>query len=97
MLGYVKACETCTTKNDDRHTEYVTAVRIPVTDLPWQEIQLDFITNLQVKSRVRIDERYTWETKRAGCILVCCDKLTNMIHGIGFKIYQTLIRLLMCS
>jgi len=28
---------------------------------------------------------YSWETKRTGCILVCCDKLTKMIHLWVFK------------
>jgi len=32
-----------------------------------------------------MDEGYAWETRRAGCILVCCGKLTKMIHLIGFK------------
>jgi len=37
-----------------------------------------------VKCRTRTDIGYAWETRRAGCILVC-DKLTKMIHLIGFK------------
>ena len=82
---YVKACKTCTTKKDNRHKEYGTAVRVPVAELPWQDIQLDFITDLPVKCRTRTEDGYVWETKRAGCILVCCDKLTKMIHRIGFK------------
>ena len=32
-----------------------------------------------------MDECYTCETKCAECVLVCCDKLTKMIHLKGFK------------
>ena len=85
ISGYVKAWKTCATKKDDRHKEYGTAVRVPVAELPWQEIQLDFITDLPVKCRIRTNNGYNWEMKRAGCVLVCCDKLTKMIYLIGFK------------
>ena len=83
--GYVKACKTCATKKDDRHKEYGTAVRVPVAELSRQGVKLNFITDLSVKCRIRTDSGYTWETKKAGCILVYCDKLTKMIHLIGFK------------
>ena len=85
ISGYVKACKTFATKKNDRHKEYSTAVRVPVAELPWQEVQLDFLTDLPVKCRTRTEDGYVWETKRAGCILVCCDRLTKMIHLIGFK------------
>ena len=70
ISGYVKACKTCATKKDDRHKEYGTAVRVPVAELPWQEIQLDFITDLQVKCRTRTEDGYIWETKREGCVKI---------------------------
>jgi len=60
-------------------------VRVPVAELPWQEVQQDFITDLPVKCRIRTDEGYAWMTRRSNCILVCCDKLTKMIHLIEFK------------
>jgi len=85
ISGYVKTCKTFATKKDDRHKEYGTAVRVPVEELPWQEVQLDFITDLPVKCRIRTDEGYVWEMKREVCILVYCDKLTKMIHLIGLK------------
>jgi len=74
----MKAYKTCTTKKDNRHKEYGTAVRIHVAELPWQEILLDFITDLPVKCNVRTDEGYAWENKRAECILMCCDKITKI-------------------
>ena len=85
ISGYVKAWKTCATKKDDRHKEYGTAVRVSVAELPWQEVQLDFITDLPVKRRIRTDRVRVRETKRAECILVCFYKLTKMIHLIGFK------------
>jgi len=85
ISGYVKACKNCATKKDDRHKEYGAAVSVPVAELPWQEVHLDFITDLPVRCRTRTEDGYVWKTKRAGCILVCCDKLTKMIHLIGFK------------
>ena len=85
ISGYVKACKTCATKKDDRHKKYGTSVRVPIAELPWQEVQLDFITDLLVKCRIRTDSGYTWETGRTDCILVYCDKLTKMIYLMGFK------------
>jgi len=46
---YVRACETRAIKKDDQHKENGTTVRVPVVDLHWQEIQLDFNTNLPIK------------------------------------------------
>ena len=85
ISGYVKACKTGATKKDDRHKEYGIAIRVSVAELPWQEVQLDFITELPVRCKTRTDYGYAWETRRAGCILVCCDKLTKIIYLIGFK------------
>jgi len=82
---YVKACKTYDTKKDDRYKEYGTTVRVPVAELPWQEIQLECITDLPVKCRIIMEEGYAWETRRVGSILVCSGKLTKMIHLIGFK------------
>jgi len=58
ILGYVKACKTCAIKKDDRHKEYGTAVRVPVAELLWQEVQLDFITDLPVRCRIGNENDY---------------------------------------
>ena len=85
IAGYIKHCTICRTKKDDRHAPYGKAVRAPIPDLPWQEIQMDFITDLPVKNRstnIGCDENLV---QRGGCILVCSDKLTKMIHLMGFR------------
>ena len=80
ISGYVKACKICSTQKEGRHKDYGTAVRMPIANMPWQEVQLDFISELPVSGRVRIESGYEKIVKRTGCILVCCDKLTKMIH-----------------
>jgi len=52
ISDYVRACKTYATKKDDINKEYGTAVRVPVAEIAWQEIQLDFITDLPVKCRI---------------------------------------------
>jgi len=42
-------------------------------------VQLDFITDLLVKSKVRMANGFSWKTKKKSCILVCCDKPTKTI------------------
>jgi len=91
ISGYVKACIICTAKKDSRHKGYGTAVRAPIAEMPWQEIQIDFLTELPVKGRIRTEEGTTTTTLRTGCIMVCCDKLTKMIHLVGFKHVPTAI------
>jgi len=91
IAGYVKACKICSTEKDSRHKAYGTAVRVPVADMPWQEVQIDFITDLPVKGKERTPEGTITTTLRTGCIMVCCDRLTKMIHLIGFKHLPTAI------
>jgi len=91
ISGYIKACTICSTKKDSRHKAYGTAVRVPIAEMPWQEVQIDFLTDLPVKGRVRTEEGTTITTLRTGCIMVCCDKLTKMIHLVGFKHVPTAI------
>eukprot|EP00833_Pecoramyces_ruminatium_P016170 jgi/Orpsp1_1/1190202/evm.model.d7180000077406.1 len=85
IAGYVKSCKICCQKKDDRHKPYGKAVRVPIAELPWQEVQLDFITDLPISYRSRKGEEPKEEVIRSGCILVCCDKLTKMIHLTGFR------------
>ena len=65
-------------------------MRIPLAKLPWQEVEIDFITNLPLKSSNRVDDGSNnpteiTNTTSGGCVMVCCDKLTKMIHLVGFK------------
>jgi len=71
IAGYVRACKICTTKKDSRHKEYGTAVRASIAEMPWQEVQIDFLTDLPVKGRIRSEEGTTTATLRTGCIMVC--------------------------
>jgi len=86
--GYVKACSICNCKKDSTHAPFGTAVRAPILDLPWQEIQIDFITDLPIKVRnstSSVEGNSQEEVRRAGCIMVTSDKLTKFIHLSGFR------------
>ena len=57
-------------------------VRLPVPELPWQQVQIDFITALP--SKPKLNENST-ERSHRGCIMVVCDVLTKMVHLVGFN------------
>lgn len=81
VAAYVKACKVCRTQKDSTHAPYGLAVRAPITEFPWQKVQIDFITDLPV----RVRREQGWETTRAGCIMVNSDTLTKMVHLVGFR------------
>ena len=56
---------------------------MPLPDLPWQKVQIDFITNLPSYESDEDEEEPETE-RHQGCIMVCCDILPKMIHLIGF-------------
>jgi len=90
ISAYVKACNICITQKDTTHAKYGRTVRIPLAKLPWQEVEIDFITNLPLKSSNRVDDGSNnpteiTNTTSGGCVMVCSDKLTKMIHLVGFK------------
>jgi len=49
------------------------------------------VRTIIVKCKIRTENGFIKETKRTGCILVCYDKLTKMIHLTGFKHIPTAI------
>ena len=50
ISAYVRACNICSTQKDTTHAKYGRMVRVSLTELPWQEVEIDFITNLPLKN-----------------------------------------------
>jgi len=87
IAGYIRSCVICQTMKNSHHAAYGTAVRVPPSELPWQEVQIDFIMDLPVKNHGWREVLAETEEliKKTGCIMVCNDRLTKMIHLVGFR------------
>lgn len=55
------------------HSTYGKLQLMPVPDWPWKVVEIDFITDL-----------YSKEVNQNCSIMVCCDKLTKMVHLVPF-------------
>lgn len=66
---YVSSCDTCQRSKTSRHKPYGLLQSLPVPELPWSSISMDFIVQLP-------------ESKGHTAILVVVDRLTKMAHFI---------------
>lgn len=70
VKDYVSTCAVCQGNTTRRHKPYGQLTSLPVPTKPWQEISMDFITDLP-KSR--------WRGGTYDSILVVCDRLTKLV------------------
>ena len=66
---YVSSCDTCQRSKTSRHKPYGLLQPLPVPELPWSSISMDFIVQLP-------------ESKGHTAILVVVDRFTKMAHFI---------------
>jgi len=67
MQNYINSCETCGKNKIRRHKPYGKTQPLPVPNMPWEVIGVDFIISLP-------------SSQNCTCIMVVADHLTKMIH-----------------
>ena len=84
--SYIRSCTVCKAMKNDRHAPYGSMVRVPLPELPWQHVQIDFITDLPSRpcnSRNPFDSDNP--NHHQGTIMVVTCYLSKMIHLVGFR------------
>jgi len=82
IAGYVRSCTICVANKDAHHAKYGTAVRVPIPEIPWQKVQMDFITDLPIKNRRRQEDE---EYLRSGCVMICSDELCKKNYRLDIS------------
>ena len=69
VKDYISSCDLCNRCKPSRHKQYGLLKSLPVPDVPWKSISMDFIVSLP-------------ESNNYTAILVIVDRLTKMSHFI---------------
>ena len=84
--SFIRSCCVCKAMKSDHHAPYGSMVRIPLPELPWQHLQIDFITDLPSRPRNSTSSfDPSNPNHHQGTIMVTSCYLTKMIHLVGFK------------
>ncbi len=67
--NFVNSCKVCMEMKTAKHKPYGELIPIDIPDCPWKIVEIDFITNLP---SVTLNQEVS--------IMVCCDRLTKMMH-----------------
>ena len=69
VKSFIKSCKICSEMKASRHKPYGNLIPPPIPECPWMVVEIDFITNIP-----------SFNNKREYSIMVCCDRLTKMVH-----------------
>ena len=77
VIDYVKKCDSCQKNKSLRHAKYSNLQMIPLPQQPWDEVTMDFITDL-LRSKDPVTGVFS------DAILVIVNKLTKYTHFVPY-------------